>query len=102
MTKDHLFNFVSVPEKNIFRIQGENEVEAEAERYAAVLEQELESKNRIPVFDIMMLGMGDDGHTASIFPHEMPLWDSAKNCVAATHPVSGRKRVSVTGKIINA
>ncbi|NLJ00996.1 MAG: 6-phosphogluconolactonase [Bacteroidales bacterium] len=102
MTKDHLFNFVSVPEKNIFRIQGENEVEAEAERYATVLEQELESKNGTPVFDIMMLGMGDDGHTASIFPHEIALWESNRNCVAATHPESGQKRVSVTGKVINA
>lgn len=50
----------------------------------------------------MMLGMGDDGHTASIFPHEMKLWYSDENCVAATHPVSGQKRISLTGKVINA
>jgi len=49
-----------------------------------------------------MLGMGDDGHTASIFPHQMELWDSETNCVAATHPVSGQQRVSLTGRVINA
>jgi len=58
--------------------------------------------NGIPSFDIMMLGMGDDGHTASIFPHQIDLWHSEDLCVTATHPVSGQKRVSVTGKVINA
>lgn len=102
MTKEHLFNFVQVPTENIFRIQGENDVESEAERYAKALDRELKMKNGIPSFDIMMLGMGDDGHTASIFPHEIALWDNSENCVVATHPVSGQKRISVTGKIINA
>jgi len=52
-------------------------------------------------FDLVILGMGDDGHTASIFPHEIDLWESNKNCVVAIHPDSGQKRVSITGKIIN-
>ena len=106
MTKEHLFDFVPVPDENIFRIRGENEANVEAERYAEVLEREIdtrsETQNETPVFDIMMLGMGDDGHTASIFPHEIDLWDSPQNCVVATHPESGQKRVSVTGKVINA
>ena len=102
MTKDHLFDHVPVPEANIFRIQGEIDPVAEAKRYSAILEQELTIKEGVPSFDILMLGMGDDGHTASIFPHEMALWDSQENCVVATHPESGQKRVSITGKIINA
>ncbi|WP_286834412.1 MULTISPECIES: 6-phosphogluconolactonase [unclassified Proteiniphilum] len=102
MTKEHLFNFIHLADKNIFPVQGDNDPEAEAKRYGELLNRELESKNGIPVFDIMMLGMGDDGHTASIFPHEMKLWYSDENCVAATHPVSGQKRISLTGKVINA
>ncbi len=102
MTKQHLFDFVSVPEENIFRIMGEEEASAEAARYGKLLQQELQSKNGVPLFDIVMLGMGDDGHTASIFPHQMELWESDANCVAATHPVSGQKRVSLTGRVINA
>ena len=45
--------------------------------------------------------MGDDGHTASIFPHEIELWDAEDHCVVATHPDSGQKRVSINGKVIN-
>lgn len=102
MTKEHLFNFVPVSDKNIFRIHGENVPEVEAKRYSDLLDTELASMNGIPSFDILMLGMGDDGHTASIFPHEIDLWNSTENCVAATHPINGQKRVSLTGKLINA
>lgn len=101
MTKDHLLNFVSIPESNIFRIEGENDPSEEAKRYSEVLDKELKTINNTPSFDIVILGMGDDGHTASIFPHEMHLWDNKQNCVVAIHPDSGQKRVSITGKIIN-
>ncbi|SFK27599.1 6-phosphogluconolactonase [Porphyromonadaceae bacterium KH3CP3RA] len=102
MTKEHLFNFVPVPHENIFRIHGENDPGSEAVRYGKLLSGELETTNSIPSFDVLMLGMGDDGHTASIFPHEIILWDSPENCVTATHPVSGQRRVSLSGKVINA
>lgn len=103
MTKEHLFNVVSIPEKNIFRIHGENTPEAEAKRYTRILQNELDvSPSGVPSFDILMLGMGDDGHTASIFPHEIALWNSPEICVVGTHPESGQKRVSLSGKIINA
>lgn len=102
MTKEHLFDFLPVSGENIFRILGENDPEAEARRYGDLLSIELESIHGIPSFDILMLGMGDDGHTASIFPHEIELWHHPANCVTATHPESGQIRVSLTGKVINA
>lgn len=102
MTKEHLFDFVPVPNENIFRILGENDPGSEAVRYGKLLTGELETTNGVPSFDVLMLGMGDDGHTASIFPHEITLWDSPENCVTATHPVSGQRRVSLSGKVINA
>lgn len=101
MTRDHLLNHVPVPEKNIFRIKGENEPAEEAINYSETLEKELEMVNGIPSFDLVILGMGDDGHTASIFPYEMNLWDSKKHCVVGTHPDSGQKRVSLSGTTIN-
>ncbi len=55
----------------------------------------------MPCFDIILLGMGADGHTASIFPHEIELWDHSGCCVVATHPDTGQKRVSFTGHLIN-
>ena len=102
MTKEHLFNNINITEENIFRIKGENNPTDEAERYGELLDSELEQQNGTPVFDIVILGMGDDGHTASIFPHEIELWDNKNNCVTATHPTSGQIRVSLTGKVINA
>lgn len=102
MTKERLLDLISIPQENIFRIHGENAPDEESERYSLTLNHNIKSESGIPVFDIMILGMGDDGHTASIFPHEMSLWDSQSNCVVATHPTSGQKRVSVTGKVINA
>lgn len=102
MTKAHLLNFVPLPDEHIFRIMGENDPAVEAERYGKLLQDKLGNEKGLPVFDLVMLGMGDDGHTASIFPHQMELWESDSNCVAAIHPVSGQHRVSLTGRVINA
>ena len=101
MTVDHLFSKIDVPEENIHRILGENTPQNEAMRYANLLEINLDRVEGIPQFDLVILGMGDDGHTASIFPHEIELWTSDDHCVVATHPDSGQKRVSINGKVIN-
>lgn len=102
MTKEHLFNNIPVPQENIFRIRGENSPDKEAVVYGELLNREVELNNGVPAFDLVILGMGDDGHTASVFPHEIGLWNSSENCVVATHPISGQKRISLTGKVINA
>lgn len=101
MTVDHLLSKIDMPEENIFRVMGENEPEEEAKRYSKVLDDELPIANGIPQFDLVMLGMGDDGHTVSIFPYNIELWDAKENCVVATHPDSGQKRVTITGKVVN-
>ncbi len=101
MTVDHLFSKINIPEANIHRIHGESNPELEGKRYAKELENNLPIVNDVPQFDLVILGMGDDGHTASIFPHEIELWDSTSWCEVATHPESGQKRVSITGDVIN-
>lgn len=101
MTHDHLFSKIKVPKENIHRVLGENQPMGEAMRYANLLEINLDRVADIPQFDLVLLGMGDDGHTASIFPHEMELWNAEDHCVVATHPDSGQKRVSINGKVIN-
>ena len=101
MTLEHLFSKIDVPQENIHRVLGENDPSPEAMRYANLLEINLDRVEGVPQFDLVILGMGDDGHTASIFPHEINLWEAADHCVVATHPESGQKRVSINGKVIN-
>jgi len=55
----------------------------------------------LPKFDLVILGMGDDGHTASIFPDNLKLITSEKLCEVAIHPESKQVRVSLTGSLIN-
>lgn len=101
MTVDHLLSKISIPEENIHRVLGENDPKVEAKRYDQLLVDNLKSSEGVPQFDLVILGMGSDGHTASIFPHEIKLWDSESNCEVAIHPDSGQRRVSLTGKVIN-
>ena len=101
MTLDHLLSKVNIPEKNIHRIKGEEDPSEEAQRYDNLIETNLPSEEDNPVFDIVILGMGTDGHTASIFPYEIELLDSTNNCEVATHPDSGQKRITLTGPVIN-
>ncbi|HCY42828.1 MAG TPA: 6-phosphogluconolactonase [Prolixibacteraceae bacterium] len=96
-----LFSRISIPEENIHRIKGENDPKNEALSYSKQIQEKLAFENGWPVFDLILLGMGDDGHTASIFPDQMELLESEQICAVATHPGSGQKRVTLTGKAIN-
>lgn len=100
MAKKYLLDHVSIPQTNIHRIMGELNPEEAARLYTNELKANL-STEAVPVFDLIILGMGGDGHTASIFPHEINLWDSNEFCVVATHPSTGKHRISLTGKVIN-
>lgn len=101
MTKELLLDPVGFPANQIHRVLGEIDPNEAAEQYEAVILEQVQQAAGLPVFDLMILGMGGDGHTASIFPHQMELLDSDQICAVATHPESGQKRVSLTGKVIN-
>ena len=101
MTKKHLFDHINIPADNIHRIHGEKDPVQEAMRYGQEINANVPSNFGLPCFDLIMLGLGTDGHTASIFPHEMQLLEQKETCAVATHPESGQKRVSLTGPVIN-
>jgi 6-phosphogluconolactonase len=96
-----LLQHILIPEENIHRIKGENDPEAEAISYSAQIKESLTSRNGWPFFDLIVLGIGDDGHTASIFPNQLELLGSDLICEVASHPTTGQKRITLTGKVIN-
>ena len=101
MTQKSLFRNVSVGQDRIHRMRGEEEPHAEAERYAALLRSQLPARKGMPRFDLILLGMGTDGHTASIFPDQLFLIQSEKVCAVASHPETGQQRITLTGPVIN-
>lgn len=96
--KKLLLDPLEIKESNIFRIFGENEPSEEVERYSQILEKEFGSEIR---FDICLLGIGTDGHTASIFPPDIKLMESKKFVEKTVNPYSGQNRITVTGRLIN-
>lgn len=101
MTYQNLFRHLNIHELNFCRINGEDDPETEAKRYSGKVKSMLPKINNIPQFDLIMLGLGDDGHTASIFPNNIDLFNSDKLFATSEHPVSRQIRITATGKIIN-
>ncbi|HLG32959.1 MAG TPA: 6-phosphogluconolactonase, partial [Ignavibacteriaceae bacterium] len=101
MTKKFLLDYIDIPEKNVHRIRGEENPEKEAIRYTNEIKKYVPFYKELPLFDLIMLGLGEDGHTASIFTNQKRLINSDKICEVAVHPVSGQKRITLTGTVIN-
>lgn len=91
---------VPIPEKQIFPIQGENEPVAEALRYSGLVKKQIAFANDLPIFDMVLLGAGTDGHTSSIFPGQEHLLTSSQIYAPSEHPVTGQKRIALTGQPI--
>ncbi|WP_448916755.1 6-phosphogluconolactonase [Haemophilus sputorum] len=90
-----LFDHINIPAENIHRIRGEENVETELARFS----QELTACVPDLAFDWIILGMGNDGHTASLFSHQTN-FDDPNVAVIAKHPESGQIRISKTAKLI--
>ncbi|MBN2632544.1 MAG: 6-phosphogluconolactonase [Bacteroidales bacterium] len=101
MTRRLLLDKINIPSANVFRMRGEDEPLSEAARYSEVIASNTRTRNNLPYFDTVLLGMGEDGHTASIFPGNAKLLHSRKICDTALHPATKQKRVTLTGKVIN-
>ncbi len=93
--KKLLFDHIRIPTENIHRIRGEENVEQELARFS----QELAACVPNLEFDWIILGMGNDGHTASLFPHQTD-FDDQNVAVIAKHPETGQIRISKTAKLI--
>ena len=101
MAQRKFLSRIEIPSGNIHRIRGEDDPENEAARYSIEILSSVRNRDRLPLFDLVILGLGEDGHTASIFPGHSELFDSDKICEVALHPVTGQKRITLTGRVIN-
>lgn len=91
---------LNVPAENVHRIKGELGPEAAAADYRQELRSNLKHKADFPHFDLIVLGVGEDGHTASLFPGGAEL-ESGEVVVKSVSP-DGVERVSLSLPVLNA
>lgn len=94
-----LFENIALPKENIHRILGENKPQDEVIRFADEMNTIIPKENGLPCFDWILLGMGGDGHTASLFPNQTNYTDK-NTAIIAQHPESGQYRISKTAMLI--
>jgi 6-phosphogluconolactonase len=101
-TKKVLFDKINIPDENIHRIPSELEPDSASREYARTLTLFAEPPLAWPRFDLTLLGMGDDGHTASLFPNSLMDVDSPTLVVTANYQGRPANRVTLTQKVLNS
>ena len=102
MTKDLLLDKIDFPKENIHRIKGEANPEEEASRYSLEIKKWVSIDKDLPRFDCILLGMGEDGHTASLFPEKelhavsQNICGVAEKTISVNHGEKIQKRISLT------
>ena len=102
MAREAMLDSADVPAENVHRIAAENpDAGAAAEAYEAVLREQLASDGTLPRFDLILLGLGPEGHTASLFPGSPALHDDARLVAAPWVPAMSTFRITLTPPVIN-
>ncbi len=102
MTKEALLSKVPLAAEHVHRMEGELEPEVAAARYESVIRNTFKLEGaETPTFDLVLLGMGDDGHTASLFPHTEALNEMSHIVVPNHVPQKDAWRITLTWPVIN-
>ncbi len=99
MAREALLEPLSIPGDHVFRMRGEAEPAEAAQTYATTLIREL---GAVPTLDLVMLGLGPDAHTASLFPGSDPFADQERLVRAPWVAKVGSHRLTLTPAVLNA
>lgn len=103
MARTALLDKVPLLQGNIHPIPTDaGDAESDAQAYAQLLTRNLPYDNNVPVFDLILLGMGEDGHTASLFPGTPILTEKQKPVAAVYVDTLASWRISLTYPVLNA
>lgn len=103
MAREALLSCVPLPERNIFRVHTELPAQQAAEDYEEKLRSFFQlAQEGIPRFDLIFLGLGGDGHTASLFPGSTALTETRRLVVANWVEKFNAFRITVTFPVLNA
>jgi 6-phosphogluconolactonase len=103
MVKESLLSKISIPAENVFRVPAENhDAAAAATEYESTIRQFFQLKpGEFPRFDLILLGMGPDGHTASLFPDSAALQEKSRIVVANWVAKFNTHRITFTFPVLD-